>query len=220
MRFAETYGHEFDFDIPAVWPYRDYVVRAFNEDLPYNAFVTEHIAGDLLPSPRRDRCNGANESIKGTAFWWFGQGKQSPVDIRAEQCDTVDNQIDVMGKTFLGLTIACARCHDHKFDAIRAQDYYALAGFLKSSRRQVAFADEQGPIEKLTACRRAESTRFVQLVAASLTARLATSWPTRAVLVTVERCQRGDGGSLASLADAGIASRGRAVCRKTKRTRE
>ncbi len=179
VRFAETYGHEFDFDIPAVWPYRDYVVRAFNEDLPYNAFVTEHIAGDLLPSPRRDRCNGANESIKGTAFWWFGQGKQSPVDIRAEQCDTVDNQIDVMGKTFLGLTIACARCHDHKFDAIRTQDYYALAGFLKSSRRQVAFADEPRPIEKLTECRRAESTRFVELVAASLAARLATNWPTR-----------------------------------------
>jgi hypothetical protein len=177
VRFAETYGHEFDFDIPAVWPYRDYVVRAFNDDLPYNAFVTEHIAGDLLPAPRRDPCNGANDSIKGTAFWWFGQGKQSPVDIRAEQWDTVDNQIDVMGKTFLGLSIACARCHDHKFDPIRAQDYYALAGFLKSSRRQVAFPDEPRPIEKLAACRRAESTRFVQLVADSWTARLATSWP-------------------------------------------
>ncbi len=176
VRFAETCGHEFDFDIPAAWPYRDYVVRAFNGDVPYNAFVTEHIAGDLLRSPRRSPRDATNESIIGTGFWWFAQGKQSPVDIRAEQCDTIDNQIDVLGKAFLGLTIACARCHDHKFDPIRTQDYYALAGFLRSSRRQVAFINDPTSIERFADWRRAEATRCRQLVAASLAAQSATSW--------------------------------------------
>ena len=83
VRFAETYGHEFDFDIPAAWPYRDYVVRAMNGDVPYDLFVSEHVAGDLMTTPRRDPGTERNESIVGTAFWWFSQGKQSPVDIRA-----------------------------------------------------------------------------------------------------------------------------------------
>jgi hypothetical protein len=176
VRFAETYGHEFDFDIPAVWPYRDYVVRSFNDDLPYDALVTEHIAGDLLPSPRRNPHDATNESIIGTAFWWFSQGKQAPVDIRAEQCDTVDNQIDVLGKAFLGLSIACARCHDHKFDAIRTNDYYALAGFLRSSRQQVAFLDDPRPVERFAEWRRTEATHFGEFVAAALAAKPATNW--------------------------------------------
>jgi hypothetical protein len=176
VRFAETYGHEFDFDIPAAWPYRDYVVRALNGDVPYNAFVTEHIAGDLLPSPRRSARDSKNESIIGTAFWWFGQGKQSPVDIRAEQCDAIDNQIDVLGKAFLGLSIACARCHDHKFDPIRAQDYYALAGFLRSSRRQLAFINDPTPSERFAERQRARAVRYRQLVAESLAAMPATIW--------------------------------------------
>jgi cytochrome c553 len=175
VRYAETCGHEFDFDIPAVWPYRDYMVRAFNDDLPYDAYVTEHIAGDSLTSPRRNPRDATNESIIGTAFWWFAQAKQSPVDVRAEQCDTVDNQIDVFGKAFLGLSIACARCHDHKFDPIRAQDYYALAGFLRSSRRQVAFIDDPAPVERFAEWRRAEAARRLQNVAASLAAKPTTS---------------------------------------------
>jgi len=134
VRFAETSGHEFDYDIPFAWRYRDYVIRAFNDDLPYDQFLREHIAGDLL-EPRYHRVTGTNEAVVATAFYWFGQGKHSPVDIRAEECDTVDNQLDVIGKTFQGLTIACARCHDHKFDPLLQKDYYALAGFLQSSRQ-------------------------------------------------------------------------------------
>ncbi len=137
-RYAETHGHEFDYEIPYTWPYRDYLIRAFNSDVPYNQFVAEHVAGDLLPQPRLDPATGLNESICGTAFWWLSQGKHSPVDIRSEECDTVDNQLDVFSKTFLGMTVACARCHDHKFDPIRIRDYYALAGYLQSSRRDVA----------------------------------------------------------------------------------
>ncbi|WP_439629903.1 PSD1 and planctomycete cytochrome C domain-containing protein [Gemmata sp.] len=133
VRYAETSGHEFDFEIPEAWRYRDYVVRALNADLPYDQFLTEHLAGDLLPQPRRGR-DGVNEALLATGFWWLGESKHSPVDSRAEHADRIDNQIDVFGKTVLGLTIACARCHDHKFDPIATRDYYSLFSVLASSR--------------------------------------------------------------------------------------
>ncbi len=141
VRYAETAGHEFDYDIPGAWRYRDYVVRAFNADVPYGTFVAEHLAGDLVESPRRDPVTGENESVLGTGFFVLGEGVHSPVDVREEQMRRIDNQIDVLSKAFLGLTVSCARCHDHKFDPIRQRDYYALAGFLKSSRHQHAFID-------------------------------------------------------------------------------
>src|SRR5207248_565384 len=99
----------------------------------YKQFAVEHIAGDLLKEPRRDSVRGFNESVLGTGFWFLGEEVHSPVDIRQDQADRFDNRIDVFGKTFLGLTVACARCHDHKFDAISQKDYYALFGFLSSS---------------------------------------------------------------------------------------
>jgi Protein of unknown function (DUF1553)/Protein of unknown function (DUF1549)/Planctomycete cytochrome C len=142
VRFAETHGHEFDFPIPEAWRYRDYVIRALDADVAYDRFVTEHIAGDLLAEPRRHPVEHGNESVLGTGFWWLGEAKHSPVDSRADQADRVDNQIDVFGKTFLGLTLACARCHDHKFDAVSTKDYYALAGYLQSSREDLTFLDE------------------------------------------------------------------------------
>ena len=138
-RYAETAGHEFDYETLNAYRYRDYVIRAFNADLPYDQFVIEQVAGDLLTTPRRHPSEGYNESVIGTGFFFLGEGTHSPVDVREEEMRRVDNQLDVFSKTFLGLTIACARCHDHKFDPIRADDYYALAGFLKSSRHQQAF---------------------------------------------------------------------------------
>ena len=104
-----------------------------NADVPYDRFVAEHIAGDLLPDPRRHPVEGFNESILGTGFWLLGEQVHSPVDIRQDEADRLDNMIDVYSKTFLGLTVACARCHDHKFDAISTNDYYALYGLLESS---------------------------------------------------------------------------------------
>ena len=142
VRFSETSGHEFDYDIPLAYRYRDYVIRAFNADVPYDQLVVEHIAGDLLPEPRREPSTGTNESVLGTGFFRLHEGVHSPVDLREDGAAKVDNQIDVMSKTFLGLTIACARCHDHKFDAIATRDYYALAGFLASSRHTLAFLDD------------------------------------------------------------------------------
>jgi hypothetical protein len=141
VRYAETAGHEFDYDIPNAFRYRDYVIRAFNADLPYDRFVVEQIAGDLLEEPRRHPSQGFNESVIGTGFYFLGEGTHSPVDVREEEMRRIDNQIDVLAKTFLGLTVACARCHDHKFDPITQRDYYALAGFLHSSRHQQGFID-------------------------------------------------------------------------------
>jgi len=140
VRYAESRGHEFDNDTPNAFQYRDYVIRALNADVPYDQFVREHIAGDLLPQPRLHPESRNNESILGTGFWFLGEWVHSPVDIRKDEADRFDNMIDVMSKTFLGVTVACARCHDHKFDAISTSDYYSLSGFLQSSDyRQVRF---------------------------------------------------------------------------------
>lgn len=141
VRYSETLGHEFDYAMPNAWRYRDYVIRAINEDIPYNQFVREHIAGDLMEHPRRDPATGQNESLTATGFFWFGQQAHSPVDIKASQLDLMDNQIDTLMRGFQGLTVSCARCHDHKFDAISTKDFYALYGVLASSRYVQADAD-------------------------------------------------------------------------------
>ena len=148
VRYAETAGHEFDYDIPNAFRYRDYLIRAFNLDVPYDQLVVEHISGDALESPRRHPVEGYNESVIGAGFFALGEGTHSPVDIREEQMRRIDNQLDVFSKTFLGLTLACARCHDHKFDPITTKDYYALAGYLVSSRHQQAFIDAPERIGK------------------------------------------------------------------------
>jgi len=134
VRYAEFKGHEFDYPILGAWQYRDYLIRAFNADVPYDQFITEHLAGDLLENPRLHQEKETNESIHGTAFYTFGEGKHSPVSIRQEEADYIDNVIDVSTKTFQSLTVACARCHDHKFDPIPTTDYYALYGIMESMR--------------------------------------------------------------------------------------
>lgn len=140
VRYAESRGHEVDNDTPNAFQYRDYIIRALNEDVPYDQLIREHIAGDLLAQPRRNQKTETNESILGTGFWFLGEWVHSPVDIRKDEADRFDNMIDVMSKTFLGVTVSCARCHDHKFDAISTADYYSLTGFLQSSDyRQVRF---------------------------------------------------------------------------------
>ena len=133
VRFAETRGHEADYPIPQAYRYRNYIVRAFNADVPYNDLVIEHVAGDMVKQPRLDPATRENESAKGPGFWHLGEATHSPVDIRGDECNRVHNQIDVFSKAFLGMTMGCARCHDHKFDAISTEDYYAFAGFLQSS---------------------------------------------------------------------------------------
>lgn len=140
VRYADSRGHEFDYTAPNAWQYRDYVVRALNADVPYDRFVVEQLAGDQLAQPRTHPTAGFNESVLGTGFWLLGEEIHSPVDIRGDLADRLDNRIDVLTKTFLGLTVSCARCHDHKFDAISTKDYYALFGILEgASPRLVRF---------------------------------------------------------------------------------
>ena len=103
--------------------------------------MIEQVAGDLLRRPRRHPTEGFNESLLGTGFFFWARELIRRSMSREEEMRRIDNQIDVFSKTFLGLTVACARCHDHKFDPITSRDYYALAGFLKSSRHQQAFID-------------------------------------------------------------------------------
>jgi len=141
VRFAETNGHEYDNNKLDAWQYRDYVIRAFNEDLPFNDFAREHIAGDLLAKPRLSKDGAIVESPLGTNFLWFGEVLNSATDSIKSKADTVDNQLDVVGKTFFGLTVACARCHDHKFDPIPTADYYGMAGILHSTAMREAVID-------------------------------------------------------------------------------
>ena len=142
MRFAETFGNDWNYEINGAWLYRDYLIRAFNQDVPYNQLVREHLAGDLLEKPRLNAKEGINESVIGTAFERLGElGHDDCIRFRQIRTDVVDNQIDTLGKAFLGLTIACARCHDHKLDPIPTADYYALYGVLTSSRMVMRNAD-------------------------------------------------------------------------------
>ena len=173
VRYAETSGHEFDFDIPLASEYRDYVIRALNADVPYDQFVREHIAGDLLPEPRRNPTEHFFESPIATGFWFLGESKHSPVDIRVDSAERLDNQVDVFAKAFLAQTVGCARCHDHKFDAISARDYHALCGFLRSSRMSLQAVD---PPESRLELGRAADTLNAEIARDSLD-RLATLEP-------------------------------------------
>ncbi len=158
MRFAETNGHEFDNDKLDAWRYRDYVIRAFSRDVPYDRFIREHIVGDLIAEQRATPDGAFLESPLGTSAFWFGEVLNSATDSVKSRADAVDNQIDVFGKAVLGLTVGCARCHDHKFDPIPTADYYGLAGILHSTNIREAVIDSparareiQAGVEKIAA---------------------------------------------------------------------
>ncbi len=155
VRFAETNGHEFDFYKYEAWRYRDYVIRAFNQDVPYDRFAAEHIAGDLLPSPRLAP-GGHWDSIIGSGFLGLQEERNGATDLEEVRTEMRDSKIDVLGKAFLGLTVACARCHDHKFDPISTKDYYALGGILDSTRTTLG-SIESPDVARLT---EAEVVRF------------------------------------------------------------
>ena len=141
VRYAETHGSEGDPEIINAWRYRDYLIRAFNTDVPLDQLIKEHIAGDLLAKPRLNQAEGINESKLGIASLRFNEHGYQPVDSLDEQVKTVDNQIDVISKAFQGLTVSCARCHDHKFDPISQKDFYAMYGVLASSRPAQVMVD-------------------------------------------------------------------------------
>lgn len=142
MRYAESHGSEGDFALHEAYKYRDYLIRAFNLDLPYDRLVKEHLAGDLI-EPRWSEDKKSNESKLGLAQLRMNEYGYQPVDTLDEQVKVVDNLIDVYSKTFLGLTVSCARCHHHKFDPISQDDFFALYGIFDSSRPvQIEINDE------------------------------------------------------------------------------
>lgn len=131
VRFAESSGGGRTLPFKDAWRYRDYVISSFNANVPLDRFLAQQVAGDLLPyqnaAERRD-------NLTATAFLVLGPTNYEEQDKVALRMDIVDEQLDTLGKSFLGLTIGCARCHDHKFDPIPTRDYYALAGILRSTR--------------------------------------------------------------------------------------
>ncbi|MFO1448001.1 MAG: PSD1 and planctomycete cytochrome C domain-containing protein [Opitutaceae bacterium] len=131
VHYSETHGLERDSLLPFAWRYRDYLVRAFNDDVPFDQMLREHVAGDLI-SPRWR--NGINEAPIGTGFWRFVEFFQTPVDVKREEVAVIDSQIDTFSRGFQAMSMSCARCHDHKFDPIAEDDFYALYGILRSSR--------------------------------------------------------------------------------------
>ena len=134
VRYAESLGSEGDPAIPNANQYRNYLIRALNADVPYDQLLREHIAGDLLAKPRLNMKLGLNESAIGPAHYRFVLQGFAPTDALDELVRTTENQIDVVSKAFLGLTVSCARCHNHKFDPISQEDYHAFYSIMTSCR--------------------------------------------------------------------------------------
>ena len=141
VRFAETNGYERDSRKDLIWKYRDYVIRAFNQDKPYNRFIMEQLAGDELPDRDAD-------SITATGFYRLGIWDDEPADRELARYNYLDDILRTTGETFLGMTIGCARCHDHKIDPISQKDYYSMLSFFsdisphgKGNRNHVPISD-------------------------------------------------------------------------------
>jgi hypothetical protein len=138
-RYADSNGLDENVAHGTAWRYRDYVIAAFNGDKPYDQFVLEQLAGDLLPAAAADSPSARHERLIATGFLCLGPKVLAEVDERKMEMDIVDEQVDTVGRAFLGLTLGCARCHDHKFDPIATADYYGLAGIFKSTRTMETF---------------------------------------------------------------------------------
>ena len=123
VRYAETNGYERDSEKPEAWRYRDYIIQAFNEDKPYNRFIMEQLAGDELPDRTAD-------AVIATGFHRLGTWDDEPADRDLAKYDYLDDILRTTTETFLGLTVGCARCHDHKIDPIPTRDYYGILAFL------------------------------------------------------------------------------------------
>ena len=143
-RYADSTGADEDHRYPDAWRYRDYVIDAFNRDLPYDRFVMEQVAGDLLPAREPGQVNV--DGIVATGFLALGPKLIAEQDKVKMFYDIVDEQIDVTGRGLMGLTLACARCHDHKFDPISTKDYYSLASIFASTKQ---LAKIEGTVSEL-----------------------------------------------------------------------
>ena len=128
---SDSNGQDENKAMANAWRYRDWVVRSFNKNLPFDRFITDQLAGDLMPSAMESE---SFDRMIATGFLVMGPKMLAEQDKPKLVMDIVDEQIDTVTRAFLGLTVGCARCHDHKYDPIPARDYYALAGIFKSTR--------------------------------------------------------------------------------------
>ncbi len=131
VRYADTAGDNSDYPVPQLYKYRNWVLRAFNEDKPYDEFLREQIAGDLMPGGTEQE---TFDRLVATGYLANSRRFGSYEDARYQWYLTYEDTIDNLGRTVLGLSLSCARCHDHKFDPIPTDDYYALYGFFQSTR--------------------------------------------------------------------------------------
>src|SRR5262245_53175378 len=144
-RYAESCGKTANFNYPHAWRYRDYVIAALNADKPFDRFIKEQLAGDLLPAANDKE---KAEHVIATGFLAIGSKALNERNGLQFELDVADEQIDVTSQAFLGITAACARCHDHKFDPIPQHDYYALAGIFRSTEScygTIRFVQSQRP---------------------------------------------------------------------------
>ncbi|MFH1302648.1 MAG: PSD1 and planctomycete cytochrome C domain-containing protein [Planctomycetota bacterium] len=132
VRFAESSGMEFNFTYPHAWPYRNYVIDALNQDKPYNVFLREQIAGDLIPAQPNESPETIQARQIAPSMLAFGPKRHNSSGTEFRM-DIVDDQINTVCRATLALTVSCARCHDHKFDPIPTADYYSLAGIFLST---------------------------------------------------------------------------------------
>jgi len=130
-RYSDSNGMDEDIAHPSAWRYRDYVIESFNNDKPFNQFIIEQLAGDLLPA---ENLTQQRAQTLGLGFLSVGPKMLACDDPDKMRRDIVDEQMDTMGRAFLGMTIGCARCHDHKIDPISIEDYYGLAGIFMSTK--------------------------------------------------------------------------------------
>ena len=145
VHYSDTHGYEWDTPTKNAWMYRDYLIRAFNADLPFQQLVLEQIAGDLIP-PRVDARTGLNEALLGPMAMRLGERRHGDnADAEGVTQEAVGNIIDTVSKGFLATTVACAQCHDHKLDAVAQRDFYGLAGILMSTRWDTRPADTKDP---------------------------------------------------------------------------
>src|SRR5262249_27560338 len=128
VRYADSNGYERDAAKPGVWRYRDYVIRSFNADLPYNRFILEQLAGDELP-------DASSETLIATGFHRLGPWDDEPADPAEDRFDQLDDMVSTTSLVFLGLTMGCARCHDHKFEPLTQHDYYRMAAVFRPLER-------------------------------------------------------------------------------------
>lgn len=139
VRYAETNGYERDGTKPFVWRYRDYVIQALNQDKPYDRFIIEQLAGDELP-------DASTETVIATGYYRLGPWDDEPADPKEDRYDQLEDMVNTTSQVFLGLTLGCARCHNHKFEPLSTLDYYRMAAIFNTLQRpQYGRADLDGP---------------------------------------------------------------------------